>query len=336
MRLANEACDSRGMANRAPRVDRLVGEVHPNEHVAGELVALDRLALALLDLNNFLDRNLDLEDVVLHVQGLAAALDVRLDLVLVPGVGVDDVPVAWCVAHCLAELLNGVQFGGFFGEGLGFGHNFSLSKFFLSLDRDLRRHFFGDELFNNGLSNELFGDGLGHCFFDDGFFNDFFGELDGCNLFSDCLGDDFFGNLLGDQLFSRRLGDDLSHKFGIRAFGKCLGRYLVNNRLVDHRVNNDLGSHGLGHCFTNDSLFDDFVGHRERFGLFDDRFFDDCLSNHLGCKFVNNCVSHDLGSNFFSCDRVIHGIVQFVAGFAVIVRLVLGHFSPHSSISWST
>ena len=37
--------------------------------------------------------HLDLEDVVLHVQGLDAGLEVGLDAVLVAGVGVDDVPV---------------------------------------------------------------------------------------------------------------------------------------------------------------------------------------------------------------------------------------------------
>ena len=88
---ADEAGDARGVADRAPR---LVVQVHPHQDVAGEHLALDLLALAVLDLGDLFGRHLDLEDVVLHVQGLDAALEVGLHLVLVAGVGVHDVPVA--------------------------------------------------------------------------------------------------------------------------------------------------------------------------------------------------------------------------------------------------
>src|SRR4029077_19070102 len=50
--------------------------------------------LTALDLGHLMHRDLDLEDVVLHVQGLGAALQVALDAVLVAGVGVHHVPVA--------------------------------------------------------------------------------------------------------------------------------------------------------------------------------------------------------------------------------------------------
>ena len=79
------------VADRAPR---LVVEIHPDQDVAREDLALHLLALAVLDLDDLFGRHLDLEDVVLHVQGLDAALEVGLHLVLVAGVGVHDVPVA--------------------------------------------------------------------------------------------------------------------------------------------------------------------------------------------------------------------------------------------------
>jgi hypothetical protein len=67
---------------------------HPDQDVAGEHLLLHLLALAALDLGHLMHRDLDLEDVVLHVQGLGAALQVALDAVLVAGVGVHHVPVA--------------------------------------------------------------------------------------------------------------------------------------------------------------------------------------------------------------------------------------------------
>ena len=87
----DEAGDARGVAHGTPR---LVGEVHADQDVAGELVAPDQLALAVLDLDDLLLRDLDLVDEVLHVQRGRAALEVGLHPVLVPGVGVHDVPVA--------------------------------------------------------------------------------------------------------------------------------------------------------------------------------------------------------------------------------------------------
>ena len=93
------------VAHGAPR---LVVEVHPHQDVAGEDLALDLLALAVLDLDDLLGRHLDLEDVVLHVEGLDAALEVGLHLVLVAGVGVHDVPVAELGAQLAAQRLDRV------------------------------------------------------------------------------------------------------------------------------------------------------------------------------------------------------------------------------------
>src|SRR3954447_25454306 len=89
--LPDEAGDARGVAYGAPR---LVGEVHPDQQVAGEHLLLDGLPLAALDLGDLLGGHLDLEDVVLHVERGDPGLEVGLHLVLVAGVGVHDVPVA--------------------------------------------------------------------------------------------------------------------------------------------------------------------------------------------------------------------------------------------------
>src|SRR3954452_9773080 len=62
---ADEAGHPRRVPDRAPR---LVVEVHPDQDVAREDLALNRLALAVLDLVDLFGRHLDLEDVVLHVE----------------------------------------------------------------------------------------------------------------------------------------------------------------------------------------------------------------------------------------------------------------------------
>ena len=67
---------------------------HLREDVAGEDLARDRAALAVANLNLVLGRNHDLEDEVLCVHRLDAVLEVRLHLVLVAGVRVDNVPLA--------------------------------------------------------------------------------------------------------------------------------------------------------------------------------------------------------------------------------------------------
>src|SRR4051794_2513733 len=91
VRRADEAGDARSVLDRRPR---LVGEVHADQDVAREDLGLHDLALALLDDGLVLGRDLDLEDVVLHVERGDPGLQVGLHLVLVAGVGVDDVPVA--------------------------------------------------------------------------------------------------------------------------------------------------------------------------------------------------------------------------------------------------
>ena len=91
MGVADEAGDARGVPDGAPG---LVGEVHADQHVAGDPDAADQLALAVLDLGDLFHGDLDLEDVVLHVEAGDAGLEVGLHAVLVAGVGVDDVPVA--------------------------------------------------------------------------------------------------------------------------------------------------------------------------------------------------------------------------------------------------
>src|SRR6266496_570464 len=100
---ADESGDARRVADGPPR---LVVELHAHEDVAGEHLALDLLALAVLDLDDVDGRHLDLEDVLLHVQALDAALQVGLHLVLVAGVGVHHVPVAERRAQLAAQRLD--------------------------------------------------------------------------------------------------------------------------------------------------------------------------------------------------------------------------------------
>ena len=107
--VAHEAGDAGGVADGAPGGVR---QVHADQDVAGDADAVDDLALSVLDLNDFLHRNLDFEDVIFHVQGLDAGLKVGLDAVFVAGVGVDDVPVTLLAAQLGLELVGGVDVGG--------------------------------------------------------------------------------------------------------------------------------------------------------------------------------------------------------------------------------
>ena len=103
--VADEAGHGRGVPDRGPR---LVGEVHADQDVAGENGALDHLALAVLDLRDLLGGDHDLVDVVLHVEGDDAVLEVRLHPVLHAGVGVHDEPVARLRPQLAAEDLERV------------------------------------------------------------------------------------------------------------------------------------------------------------------------------------------------------------------------------------
>ena len=86
----------------------LVGEVHADQDVPGQDGALDHLALAVLDLRDLLGGDHDLVDVVLHVEGDDAVLEVGLHPVLHAGVGVHDEPVAGLGPQLAAELLERV------------------------------------------------------------------------------------------------------------------------------------------------------------------------------------------------------------------------------------
>ena len=86
---ADEARDARRVPDDEPAV-RV--EDHLDEDVARVDLLLDGVPLALADLDLVLHRDEDLEDPVLHAHRLDAVLEVRLDLVLVARVRVDDVP----------------------------------------------------------------------------------------------------------------------------------------------------------------------------------------------------------------------------------------------------
>ena len=64
-----------------------------DEHVAGIDLLIDRAALAVMDLDLFLSRDDDLEDLLAHVHRLDARFEVLLDLRLVARVRMDDVPL---------------------------------------------------------------------------------------------------------------------------------------------------------------------------------------------------------------------------------------------------
>ena len=119
MGVANEAGDSRGVANNRPAV---LVEVHTNKHVSGDAHAGDHLALAVFDLDDIFHRNFALVDEVFHRHGLLAVLNVRLHATLETGVGVNDVPLAWQKAQFLAERLVRVDlFIGRLGLACSFG-----------------------------------------------------------------------------------------------------------------------------------------------------------------------------------------------------------------------
>src|SRR6478609_5032639 len=104
--VADEPGDPGGVAHGAPR---LVGEVHAHQDVPGHPDPAHQLALAALDLGDLFHRHLDLEDVLLHVQGGDPGLEVGLDAVLVTRVGVHDVPVAELARQVVLERLDRVD-----------------------------------------------------------------------------------------------------------------------------------------------------------------------------------------------------------------------------------
>src|SRR2546421_10172859 len=99
---ADETRDARGVPDDRPG---LVGEVHPDQDVAGQHLLLDLLPLAALDLGDLVDGHLDLEDEILHVERGDAALQVGLHPVLVTRVRVHHVPVPGKHAQLTLELL---------------------------------------------------------------------------------------------------------------------------------------------------------------------------------------------------------------------------------------
>src|SRR5699024_5202149 len=101
-----------GMVSKGPSMTQA------DQHAAGHADAADDLLLAVLDLGRVLHRDLDLEDVLLHVLGLGARGQLGLHAVLVTGVGVDDVPVAGSGAQVPLELHQRILLRGLLGSGL--------------------------------------------------------------------------------------------------------------------------------------------------------------------------------------------------------------------------
>src|SRR6266568_7536825 len=101
VRRADEARDAGRVPDDEPR---LVRHLHLHQDVAGEDALLDVAALAVFDLDLVFHGDEDLEDLVLHVHGFDPLLEVLLDLLLVPRVGVDDVPLDLVVGGRLRLL----------------------------------------------------------------------------------------------------------------------------------------------------------------------------------------------------------------------------------------
>src|SRR5205814_7294685 len=108
-----DAGDARSGADAGVRLRR---QLHAHQDVPGEDLVLDLLALAVLDLDLFARRHLDLVDEVLHVEAGDTGLEVGLDLVLVAGVRVHHVPVAGGVPQ------GGAQFGDRVLDVVAHGH----------------------------------------------------------------------------------------------------------------------------------------------------------------------------------------------------------------------
>src|SRR5215471_15414336 len=72
---------------------RRLAPEHLDQDVSGKDPLLNVAALAVFDLDLVLHGDEHLEDLVLHVHGLDPLLEVLLHLLLVSGVGVDDVPL---------------------------------------------------------------------------------------------------------------------------------------------------------------------------------------------------------------------------------------------------
>ncbi|CAI7634397.1 unnamed protein product, partial [Penicillium discolor] len=106
--VAHEAGDAGGVPHDRPGVFR---QLHAHQHVTRDAHAGDHLALAVLDLDDVLHRDLDLVDLVLDLERRLALLDVRLDLALEAGVRVDDIPLAGEHAQVHAEGLVRVFLG---------------------------------------------------------------------------------------------------------------------------------------------------------------------------------------------------------------------------------
>src|SRR5260370_18335487 len=95
-RLVPRADETGHLGRRAHQVPRLLGQLHPDQHVAREEL-LPALALLLVpDLDHLLGRHEHAGDLLGHPEDLGARLDRLLHLVLEARVGVDDEPLlAW-------------------------------------------------------------------------------------------------------------------------------------------------------------------------------------------------------------------------------------------------
>ena len=106
-RLLGIGADKAGHPRRiAHDIPRLIVHAHLDEDIPRKDLALHDLLAPALHLDIVIHRNDDIENRVLKPHGTNLALKIRLHLVLVSGIGMDDIPflLFFCFHRCLSAL----------------------------------------------------------------------------------------------------------------------------------------------------------------------------------------------------------------------------------------
>ena len=110
--VAHEGGHTRGFTDDGPSG---VIEFGADEDVARQQLALHNLLLAVLVLEHLLNRNDNLKDRVLDLEGLGTHVQVGLYLVFVAGIALNDVPLARLLLQLAGKRTQALAVGGVFG-----------------------------------------------------------------------------------------------------------------------------------------------------------------------------------------------------------------------------
>src|SRR5918992_3713387 len=88
----------------AYHIPAFVVHFHLDQDVPGEQLAALGASFAIFEYNLFLSRHNDLENALLHIQALNTQVQVFLDQVFLPGVGMHYIPVRSLVFFCLSLI----------------------------------------------------------------------------------------------------------------------------------------------------------------------------------------------------------------------------------------